>query len=57
MDMAKDEYITGKKRSDVHTRDLLLNSSLLGWEQTADLIIDTVERRFQLKNTEVKKEA
>ena len=54
---ARHEYITGKKRSDVHTRDLLLNSSLLGWEQTADLIIDTVERRFQLKNTEVKKEA
>ena len=54
---SRHEYITGKKRSDVHTRDLLLNSSLLGWEQTADLIIDTVERRFQLKNTEVKKEA
>lgn len=54
---ARHEYITGKKRSDVHTRDLLLNSSLLGWEQTADLIIDTVERRFKLKDTEMKKEA
>lgn len=54
---ARHEYITGRKRSDVHTRDLLLNSSLLGWEQTADLIIDTVERKFQLKNDSAAKEA
>lgn len=54
---ARHEYITGKKRSDVHTRDLLLNSSLLGWSQTADLIIDTIERRFALEDADAKKEA
>ncbi len=54
---ARHEYITGKKRSDVHTRDLLLNSSLLGWEQTADLIIDALERKFALEAAGMKKEA
>lgn len=28
---ARHEYITGKKRGDRHTRDILVNSSLLGW--------------------------
>ena len=35
---ARHEYITGKKRGDRHTRDILLNSSLLGWDATAQFI-------------------
>lgn len=41
---ARHEYITGKKRGDRHTRDVMLNSSLLGWEQTAEVIIELVKR-------------
>lgn len=41
---ARHEYITGKKRGDRHTRDIMLNSSLLGWEQTAEVIIELVKR-------------
>ena len=45
---ARHEYITGKKRGDRHTRDILLNSSLLGWEATAQFIEELVERKFNL---------
>lgn len=51
------EYITGKKRGDRHTRDILLNSSLLGWQQTADFIIRLVERKYNINDVELKKEA
>ena len=54
---ARHEYITGKKRGDRHTRDILLNSSLLGWRQTADFIIDLVERKYSISEEEVRKEA
>ncbi len=54
---ARHEYITGKKRGDRHTRDLLLNSSLLGWRETADFIIQLVERKYHIQNEEVTKEA
>ena len=54
---ARHEYITGKKRGDRHTRDVLLNSSLLGWNQTADLIIELVERKYNIQNEDVMKEA
>ena len=54
---ARHEYITGKKRGDRHTRDILLNSSLLGWRQTADFIIDLVERKYAINDEEVRKEA
>lgn len=54
---ARHEYITGKKRGDRHTRDILLNSSLLGWRQTADFIIDLVERKYAISDDEVRKEA
>ncbi len=54
---ARHEYITGKKRGDRHTRDVLLNSSLLGWKQTADLIIELVERKYEIQDEDVKKEA
>lgn len=37
-----------KKRGDRHTRDILLNSSLLGWEATAQFIEELVERKFNL---------
>lgn len=47
---ARHEYITGKKRGDRHTRDILLNSSLLGWEETADFIIALAERKFALSD-------
>lgn len=53
---ARHEYITGKSRGDRHTRDVLLNSSLLGWEETADIIIHMIERKFALEST-VQKEA
>ncbi len=54
---ARHEYITGKKRGDRHTRDILLNSSLLGWEATAQFIEELVERRFGLTEEKLKKEA
>ena len=54
---ARHEYITGKKRGDRHTRDILLNSSLLGREETAQFIEELVERRFGLTQQELKKEA
>ena len=54
---ARHEYITGKKRGDRHTRDILLNSSLLGWDATAQFIEELVERRFDLTEETLKKEA
>ncbi len=54
---ARHEYITGKKRGDRHTRDILLNSSLLGWDATAQFIEELVERRFGLTEEKLKKEA
>lgn len=54
---ARHEYITGKKRGDRHTRDVLLNSSLLGWEETAKFIEELVERKFDLNEETLKKEA
>ena len=47
---ARHEYITGKKRGDRHTCDVLLNSSLLGWDATAQFIEELVERKFNLKD-------
>ena len=44
---ARHEYITGKKRGDRHTRDMLINSSILGWDETADMIIDMIDRKFE----------
>ena len=43
---ARHAYITGKKRGDRHTRNILIDSSLLGWEKTAELIIDIVEQKY-----------
>lgn len=37
-----------KNVADRHTRDILLNSSLLGWEATAQFIEELVERKFNL---------
>lgn len=54
---ARHEYITGKKRGDRHTCDILLNSSLLGWDATAQFIEELVERRFGLTEETLKKEA
>ena len=54
---ARHEYITNSKRGDRHTRDILLNSSLLGWEETAQFIIGIAERKFDLSPAKVKKEA
>lgn len=54
---ARHEYITGKKRGDRRTRDILLNSSLLGWKQTAEFIIELVERKYAISDEQVKKEA
>lgn len=54
---ARHEYITGKKRGDRHSRDILLNSSLLGWDKTAEYIIDLIERKYDIKDEEIKKGA
>ncbi len=55
---ARHEYITGRKRGDRHTRDILINSSILGWEETADMIIDMVDRKFEHEDAKkLKKEA
>ncbi len=54
---ARREYITGKKRGDRHTRDILVNSSLLGWEATARFIEEIIERRFGLVDENVEKGA
>lgn len=55
---ARHEYITGKKRGDRHTRDMLINSSILGWDETADMIIDMIDRKFKQDDAkQLKKEA
>lgn len=55
---ARHEYITGKKRCDRHTRDMLINSSILGWDETADMIIDMIDRKFEHDDAkQLKKEA
>lgn len=51
---ARHGYITGKKRGDRHTRDLLLNSSLLGWEETAQFLIRLIERKYDINDAYVK---
>ena len=53
---ARHEYITGKDRGDRHSRDILLNSSLLGWEKTADYIIALIKQKFDIKSDKVLKE-
>ena len=47
---ARHEYITGKKRGDRHTRDFLLDSSVIGWEATAEFIEELVEKKFNLED-------
>ena len=55
---ARHEYITGKKRGDRHTRDMLINSSILGWDETADMIIDMIDRKLEQDDAkQLKKEA
>ena len=55
---ARHEYITGKKRGDRHTRDMLISSSILGWDETADMIIDMIDRKFEQDDAkQLKKEA
>ena len=55
---ARHEYITGKKRGDRHTRDILINSSILGWDETTDMIIDMIDRKFEQDDAkQLKKEA
>lgn len=55
---ARHEYITGKKRGDRHTRDMLINSSILGWDETADMIIDMIDLKFEHDDAkQLKKEA
>ena len=55
---ARHEYITGKKRGDRHTRDMLINSSILGWDETADMIIDMIDRKFEQDDAkQLKKES
>ena len=48
---ARHEYITGTKRGDRHNRDILIDSSLLGWEKTSRYIIEMIEYKFQQNET------
>ena len=41
------KYITGTYRGDRHNRHLLVDSSVLGWEKTANFIKSFVEMRFE----------
>ena len=40
---ARHKYITGTHRGDRRTRDLLIDSSLLGWEKTAQYLLMLIE--------------
>ncbi len=54
---ARHEYITGTKRGDRHNRDILIDSSLLGWEKTSRYIIEMIEYKFQQNETKLIQEA
>ena len=40
------KYVTGTYRGDRHNRQLLIDSSLLGWEETADYIEKLIHMKF-----------
>ena len=54
---ARHLYITGRNRGDRRSRDILINSSMLGWEATADFIISIIDRKFGESAEGLRKEA
>ena len=40
------KYMTGTFRGDRNNRDILLNSSLLGWENTAKYLLELIDLRY-----------
>lgn len=40
------KYLTGSYRGDRHERHMLIDSSLLGWEETAEYILQLIDLRF-----------
>ncbi len=46
MNHARHKYITGTNRGDRHNRHLLIDSSLLGWEETAKYLLMLVEMKY-----------
>lgn len=43
---ARYKYMTGTYRGDRHNREILLDSSMLGWEKTAEYLEDLIRLRF-----------
>ena len=43
MNQSRHKYITGTHRGDRHGRDILIDSSMLGWERTAKYLLMLVE--------------
>jgi len=43
MNHSRHKYITGTYRGDRHNRHMLIDSSLMGWEKTAKLILALFE--------------
>ena len=43
MNHSRHKYITGTHRGDRHGRDILIDSSMLGWERTAKYLLMLVE--------------
>lgn len=50
-------YITGTERGDRKSRDIMVNSSMIGWEETADYLISVIEKRFDMEAKALPKEA
>ncbi|MCR4745406.1 MAG: cytidylate kinase-like family protein, partial [Lachnospiraceae bacterium] len=44
---ARHLYITGTDRGNRHSRDILINSSLLGWEGTAEYLIGLIDKKLE----------
>ena len=41
------EYMTGSDMSDCHTRHMMIDSSVLGLEKTAEYILQLIDLRFE----------
>ena len=41
------KYMTGTYRGDRHNRDMMIDSSILGWEKTAKYILQLIELKFE----------
>lgn len=48
---ARHKYITGTDRGDRHGRDIMIDSSLLGWARTAEFLTDFIREYFGIEET------